>query len=271
MTATTVRDDGAAAPWRTPEFTERLRAVAEERYHDRHPFNIRMHQGELTPDELRRWIANRFHYQRHIPVKDALILAKLEEPALRRAWLRRIQDHDGTADGEGGIERWLRLGEAAGLDRPALWDASRVLPGVRFAVEGYVTFCRLRPALDAVAASLTELSAPGLMRRRIAAFERHYPWIDADGLAYFRARIGQGGRDSEEALALVQSWARTRRQQERAVAALAFKCEVLWALLDAVDQGDRVDSGGVVGQGAGVDEGAGVAQGRGPRDPASGP
>ncbi|WP_442819289.1 pyrroloquinoline-quinone synthase PqqC [Streptomyces sp. NBC_01236] len=277
MTATTVRDDGAAAPWRTPEFTERLRAVAEERYHDRHPFNIRMHQGELTPDELRRWIANRFHYQRHIPVKDALILAKLDEPALRRAWLRRIQDHDGTADGEGGIERWLRLGEAAGLDRPALWDASRVLPGVRFAVEGYVTFCRLRPALDAVAASLTELSAPGLMRRRIAAFERHYPWIDADGLAYFRARIGQGGRDSEEALALVQAWARTRRQQERAVAALAFKCEVLWALLDAVDQGGRVNSGGVVDQGAGaddgagVDQGAGVAQGRGPRDPASGP
>ncbi|MET7699277.1 pyrroloquinoline-quinone synthase PqqC [Streptomyces sp. NPDC005485] len=232
-----MRGDGAAAPWGTDEFTERLRAVAEERYHDRHPFNIRMHQGELTPAELRRWIANRFHYQRHIPVKDALILAKFDDPALRRSWLRRIRDHDGTREGEGGIERWLRLGEAAGLGRPELRDASRVLPGVRLAVEGYVNFCRVRPALDAVAASLTELSAPGLMRTRIAAFERHYPWIEAEGLAYFRTRIGQGGRDSEEALALVRTWARTRERQERAVAALTFKCDVLWSLLDAVERG----------------------------------
>lgn len=244
MTATPVRDDGAAAPWGTAEFTERLRAVAEDRYHDRHPFNVRMHQGELTPAELRRWIINRFHYQRHIPVKDALILAKFDDPALRRVWVRRIQDHDGTAVGQGGIERWLRLGEAAGLERPALWDTARVLPGVRLAVEGYVNFCRLRPVLDAVAASLTELSAPGLMRTRIAAFERYYPWIEAAGLAYFRTRIGQGGRDSEEALALVQGWARTREQQERAVAALTFKCEVLWALLDAVDRAsDSVPTG----------------------------
>ncbi|MER5828881.1 pyrroloquinoline quinone biosynthesis protein C, partial [Streptomyces mirabilis] len=116
MTATPVRDDGAAAPWGTAEFTERLRAVAEDRYHDRHPFNVRMHQGELTPAELRRWIINRFHYQRHIPVKDALILAKFDDPALRRVWVRRIQDHDGTVVGQGGIERWLRLGEAAGLE-----------------------------------------------------------------------------------------------------------------------------------------------------------
>lgn len=249
MTPTPVLDDGAAAPWRTAEFTERLRAVAEERYHDRHPFNLRMHQGELTPGELRRWIANRFHYQRHIPVKDALILAKFDEPALRRVWLRRIQDHDGTVPGDGGaslVERSRDLGEASnagcgsgrpcGLDRSLLWDTSRVLPGVRLAVEGYVNFSPAAPGLDAVAASLTELSAPGLMRTRIAAFERHYPWIEAEGLAYFRDRVGQGGRDGEEALALVLTWARTREQQERAVAALAFKCEVLWALLDAVDR-----------------------------------
>lgn len=258
MTATPVPDDGAAAPWGTAEFTERLRAVAEDRYHDRHPFNVRMHEGELTPAELRRWITNRFHYQRHIPVKDALILAKFDDPALRRVWVRRIQDHDGTAVGQGGIERWLRLGEAVGLERPTLWDTSRVLPGVRLAVEGYVNFCRLRPVLDAVAASLTELSAPGLMRTRIAAFARYYPWIEAEGLAYFRTRIGQGGRDSAEALALVQGWARTREQQERAVAALTFKCEVLWALLDAVDRAsDTVPTGastsaGVSGAAAGV-------------------
>ncbi|MCZ4603858.1 pyrroloquinoline-quinone synthase PqqC [Streptomyces sp. Lzd4kr] len=226
-----------------------MRAVTAARYHDRHPFNLRMHKGELTPVELRRWIANRFHYQRHIPVKDALILAKLDRPAPRRAWLRRIRDHDGTAEGEGGIERWLRLGEAAGLDREELWDASRLLPGVRLAVDGYVNFCRLSPVAEAVAASLTELSAPDLMRTRIAAFETHYPWIDPAGLAYFRTRVGQGARDGEEALALVLERARTREQQERAVAALAFKCDVLWALLDAVDRGggrgaDRAAGGG---------------------------
>ncbi|GAA3377337.1 pyrroloquinoline-quinone synthase PqqC [Streptomyces sannanensis] len=229
----------AKRPWGRAEFEEQLRAVAEQRYHDRHPFNVRMHEGSLSPAELRRWITNRFHYQRHIPVKDALITAKLETPELRRMWLHRIEDHDGRAEGEGGIERWLRLGEAAGLDRAALLSGACVLPGVRLAVDGYVNFCRHRPPLEAVSASLTELSAPGLMLRRIDAFERHYSWIDADGLAYFRARVGQGRRDSDEALALVLEWASSRADQERAVAALAFKCDVLWSLLDAVDLAQR--------------------------------
>ncbi|MFV0126864.1 pyrroloquinoline-quinone synthase PqqC [Streptomyces sp. HMX112] len=232
-------------PWSRAEFTARLRAVAADRYHDRHPFNARMHNGTLSRAELRRWILNRFHYQRHIPVKDALILAKLDTPALRRNWLRRIQDHDGGRDGDGGgehggdggggIERWLRLGEAAGIDRARLLSGEDVLPGVRLAVDGYVNFCRLRDRLEAVAASLTELAAPGLMRTRVQAFETHYPWVRADGLAYFRSRVGQGGRDSAEALDLVLDWARTREEQERAVAALVFKCEVLWSLLDAVE------------------------------------
>ncbi|WP_369393118.1 pyrroloquinoline-quinone synthase PqqC [Streptomyces sp. CG1] len=235
MTAAPPELDGRAG-WPAAEFTARLRAVTATRYHDLHPFNRRMHRGELTPAELRRWIAARFHYQRHIPVKDALILAGLDGPEERRTWLSRIHDQDGTDDAEGGIERWLRLGEAAGLAREELLDASRVPPGVRFAVEAYVTFCRRRPVLDAVAASLTELSAPDLMRTRIAAFERHYPWIEPAGLAYFRTRVTQGARDAEQALALVLARARTLEEQQRAVAALEFKCEVLWALLDAVDR-----------------------------------
>jgi pyrroloquinoline-quinone synthase len=223
-------------PWSPTEFEARLRAVGQERYHDRHPFNVRMHEGDLSPAEVRRWIANRFHYQRHIPVKDALITAKLDSPNLRRTWLRRIEDHDGRGEGEGGIERWLRLGEAAGLDRARMLTGDSVLPGVRLAVEGYVNFCRLRPPLEAVAASLTELTAPDLMSRRVDAFERHYSWIAPAGLEYFRARVEQGRRDSGEALALVLGWARTREEQERALAALSFKCDVLWALLDAVQQ-----------------------------------
>lgn len=240
--ATSSADAGSPAgePWSPSAFEDRLRAVAQERYHDRHPFNVRMHEGDLSPEEVRAWIANRFHYQRHIPVKDALITAKLDSPELRRLWLRRIEDHDGRAEGEGGIERWLRLGEAAGLDRRALLTGDTVLPGVRLAVEGYVNFCRLRPPLESVAASLTELTAPELMRTRIDAFERHYSWIEPEGLAYFRTRVDQGRRDSTEALALVLDWARTREDQQRALAALTFKCEVLWALLDAVQQEDPV-------------------------------
>ncbi|MEU1511523.1 pyrroloquinoline-quinone synthase PqqC [Streptomyces sp. NPDC005811] len=233
---TTLAPRAEAGPWDPAAFEDRLRAVARERYHDRHPFNLRMHEGDLRPEEVRAWITNRFHYQRHIPVKDALITAKLDDPRLRRMWVRRIEDHDGRADGEGGIERWLRLGEAAGLDRRALLTGDSVLPGVRLAVEGYVNFCRLRSPLEAVAASLTELTAPDLMRVRIDAFARHYPWIEPEGLGYFRTRVDQGRRDSTEALALVLDWARTHEAQQRALAALTFKCEVLWSLLDAVQQ-----------------------------------
>ncbi|ANW17344.1 pyrroloquinoline-quinone synthase PqqC [Streptomyces clavuligerus] len=247
MSTLAVPHAGTGELWGPEEFTARLRAVPAGRYHDRHPFNVRMHQGALTPAELRRWIINRFHYQRNIPVKDALILAKFDDSSLRRAWLRRIQDHDGVADGEGGIERWLRLGEAAGISRARLASGDEVLPGVRLAVDGYVNFCRLRPVLEAVAASLTELAAPTIMRTRIDAFERHYGWIEADGLAYFRTRIGQGRRDSKEALPLVLAWARTRQEQEAAVAALRFKCEVLWSLLDAVEAAGQEDRGGPQG------------------------
>ncbi|MFC4008537.1 pyrroloquinoline-quinone synthase PqqC [Nonomuraea purpurea] len=216
-------------------FEAELRAVPEKRYHHLHPFNQRMHAGELSRDELKGWILNRFHYQRHIPIKDAFILGKLTTPELRRMWLRRIQDHDGVKPGEGGIERWLRLGEAAGLDRDLLLSGEDVLPGVRLAVDGYVNLCRNGTVLEAVAASLTELFAPDLMRTRIAAFERHYPWIDQEGLRYFQIRVSQGRQDGGEALGLVLDWAQSRSDQEKAVAALRYKCDVLWALLGAVD------------------------------------
>ncbi|WP_338703925.1 pyrroloquinoline-quinone synthase PqqC [Streptomyces sp. Q6] len=211
-----------------------LRRLAASRYHDRHPFNRRMHEGDLSPDELRTWVANRFYYQCHIPIKDAFILSKLESAAHRRSWIRRIQDHDGTTDAEGGIERWLRLGEAVGLDRCELTEHRRLLPGVRLAVDGYVNFCRTRSALEAVASSLTELCAPQIMLTRLDAFPRCYPWIAAEGLEYFQRRVPQGRRDGSEALTWVKQWAITAEQQERALAALSFKCDVLWSLLDSV-------------------------------------
>jgi len=211
--------------------------LGEARYHHRHPFNERLHCGEVTRAELELWVANRFCYQQAIPRKDAAILSNCPEPEVRRQWIGRIADHDGRAPGEGGLEAWLRLGEAIGVDRGTLSAGALVLPGVRFAVEAYVTFCRTRPWLEAVAASLTELFAPALVTNRLTAFERFYPWIEPSGLQYFRDRLRQAPRDAEYALTLVTERATTRAAQEQALAALAFKCDVLWSLLDAVQGG----------------------------------
>jgi pyrroloquinoline-quinone synthase len=211
-----------------------LRAQSR-RYHDQHPFHVKMNSGGLSRRQIQGWTANRFYYQENIPRKDAAILANCPDREVRRRWVRRILDHDGTVDGAGGIEAWLRLGEAAGLTRKEIEDERHVVPGVRFAVDAYVTFARTRPWVEAVASSLTELFAPDLMAERLAAFERYYPWIDPQGLAYFRARLTQAPRDSEHALQVVTGHCRTPEQQAAAVAALSFKCDVLWSMLNAID------------------------------------
>jgi pyrroloquinoline-quinone synthase len=226
-----------AMPWPADELVERLRAQGT-RYHNLHPFHVRMDAGELTREELQRWVANRFYYQRCIPIKDAAILSNCPDIDVRREWIQRIIDHDGTSAGAGGIESWLRLGEALGVTRDELMSERRVLPGVRYAVDAYVDFARRKPWVEAVASSLTELFGPGAIRVRLAALEKHYPWIDPAGLEYFRDRLVQAPRDAEYALRVVVERCVTREQQERAVAALRFKTEMLWAQLEAIERGD---------------------------------
>lgn len=217
------------------DFEDALRAHVE-RYHHQHPFHRRMNDGESSPEEIRGWVANRYYYQKNIPLKDAAILSNAPHREFRRRWVQRIVDHDGTAEGGGGIESWLRLGEAVNLTREEITDERHLLPGVRFAVDAYVTFTRTRPWVEAVASSLTELFAPQLMTERLAAFERHYTWIDPAQLAYFRSRIDQAPRDSEHGLEVVREHCVTAESQAAAVAALSFKCDVLWSMLDAIDQ-----------------------------------
>jgi pyrroloquinoline-quinone synthase len=219
----------------TEGFIGALRAQSQ-RYHSRHPFHRMMNEGRLSRRQLQGWVANRFYYQENIPRKDAAILANCSDREVRRRWIRRIHDHDGTADGEGGIEAWLRLGESAGLTSEEMWDERHVVPGVRFAVDAYVTFARTRPWVEAVASSLTELFAPDLMAERLTAFERFYTWIDPAGLAYFRTRLTQAPRDSEHALEVVIEYCRTPEEKARAVAALSFKSDVLWSMLDAIER-----------------------------------
>lgn len=220
--------------WTPAAFEARLREEGAARYHDRHPFNARMHAGGLTKAELQRWVLNRFYYQTRIPIKDALLLSKSDDPEFRRAWIRRLGDHDGTKEGEGGLAEWLLLARSVGLDEALVRSCRNVLPGVRYACDSYVELVRERSLVEAVASSLTEHFAPDIMRTRVAAWEAHYPWVDASALAYFRARVPRAMRDAQEALAFVLGHATTRDQQEACVRALVDKCRILWALLDAV-------------------------------------
>jgi len=226
-----VSERGETVLWSGEELVARLRAEGVRRYHDQHPFHQRMHAGTLSREELQRWTLNRYYYQTRIPIKDALILSKSEDPAFRRLWVHRILDHDGEGEG---LALWLRLAEGVGLDRAEVASCRSVLPGVRFACDAYVELVRERSLVEAVAASLTEFFAPDLMAQRTAAWERHYPWVDPDVLAYFRGRVPRARRDAGEALDFVIRSATTAEIQERCVAALLRKCEILWSMLDAV-------------------------------------
>ncbi len=215
-------------------FLEWLKREGESRYHDRHPCHVLMHAGKLTQRQLQEWVRNRYYYQTRIPIKDALIVSKSEDPAFRRMWLRRIRDHDGDREGEGGLELWLRLAEGVGLDRDEVRSCRGVLAGVRFACDAYVDLVRERTLVEAVASSLTEFFAPYLLAKRVLAWERHYPWVKPETLEYFRSRVPRARRDSDEAVEFVVDHATSYELQERCVAALIRKTEILWHLLDSV-------------------------------------
>lgn len=222
-----------AGPLAPDDLAAALRAFSRS-YYANHPFHQLMHDGGLTKRQLQGWVANRLAYQRAIPRKDAAILSNCPDPDVRRMWVSRVIDHDGTAPGSGGIELWIRLGEALGVPREEMEDERHVLPGVRFATEAYVTFCKTKPWIEAVASSLTELFAPSLMQQRIAAFPRHYPWVDPEALEYFRTRLTQAPLDSQQGLQLVLTHCTTVETQRKAFDALAFKLELLWVMIDTI-------------------------------------
>lgn len=216
------------------EFEAALRRIGAERYHDKHPFHVLMHEGRLTQGQLQAWVLNRFYYQKSIPLKDASLIARADDIDLRRAWVGRVIDHDGTGPGEGGIERWLVLAEGVGLDRTYVASCEGVLPATRFACDAYVRFVREKSLLEAIASSLTELFAPDLHKTRIDALLEHYPFANEATLAYFRTRLVEAPKDVAFGLAYVRSHATTYEQQELCLAALRFKTDVLWAQLDAL-------------------------------------
>jgi pyrroloquinoline-quinone synthase len=230
-----VKGPEPAAPLLSPdELVSRLREEGASRYHDNHPFHRLMHEGKLTREQLRAWVLNRYYYQTRIPIKDALIVAKSEDPAFRRLWIHRIHDHDGDGPETGGLALWLRLAEAVGLDREEVATCRSVLPGVRFACDAYVQLVRESPLVVAVASSLTEMFAPDIMSTRIAAWEKHYPWVGTEALGYFKVRVTRARKDGEEGLAFVVANATSRALQDACIGALVRKTEILWHLLDCV-------------------------------------
>ena len=224
-----------AKPWTRDEFEAQLRAKGAG-YHIHHPFNVKMTAGGCSREQIRGWVANRFYYQINIPLKDAAILSNCPDRETRRRWVLRILDHDGHGGNEGGIEAWERLGDAVGLPRDELRSLKLVAPGVRFAVDAYVNFARRAPWQEAVCSSLTEMFAPQIHRDRLATWPEHYPWIDADGLAYFRSRVALAERDVEHGLEVTLTHFTRRDQQERALDILQFKLDILWTMLDAIEK-----------------------------------
>lgn len=220
-------------PLTPPAFEAALRAKGAY-YHIHHPYHIAMHNGEATREQIQGWVANRFYYQTSIPIKDAAIMANCPQPETRRKWVQRILDHDGYGGSEGGIEAWLRLGEAVGLQRDTLLSEALVLPGVRFAVDAYVNFARRACWQEAACSSLTELFAPQIHQSRLDSWPQHYPWIDPTGYEYFRTRLGQARRDVEHGLAITLQHYTTRAGQERMLEILQFKLDILWSMLDAM-------------------------------------
>jgi pyrroloquinoline-quinone synthase len=223
--------DGALSP---EELEAALRAVGAERYHNLHPFHKKLHGGKLNRGQVQAWALNRYYYQRQIPVKDATLMARLPTSELRRAWRSRLVDHDGDGTAPGGMERWIKLAEGVGLDRAYVESTAGILPATRFAVDAYVTLVRDRSPLEAVASSLTELFSPGIIAERVEGMLRGYSFVTMETLAYFKPRLTQAPRDSDFALAYVKEHARTREQQDAALAALRTKCDILWSQLDAL-------------------------------------
>ena len=221
-------------PMNADDLEAALREIGRSRYHNLHPFHRVLHAGQLKRGQVQAWALNRYYYQSRIPAKDATLIARLPTAELRRAWRTRLDDHDGDTPGTGGVARWLKLAQGVGLDRDYVESTAGLLPATRLAVDAYVAFVRDRSILEAIASSLTELFSPTIIAERVSGMLANYDFVSEETLAYFQPRLTQAPKDAEFALAYVKTHARTVEQQQAAIGALIYKCDILWAQLDAL-------------------------------------
>ncbi len=222
-------------PWKNEEFIAEIMRL-NSFYHIHHPFHKAMSQGKLNRAQIQGWVANRFYYQITIPRKDAAILSNSPDQDFRKRWIKRIIDHDGNEKTDGGIDAWLRLAEAVGLDRATIQNLSLVIPSVKFAVDSYFNFAKQAPWQEAVCSSLTELFAAEIHQQRLNTWPLHYPWVESEGLIYFQKRLAEIHTDVQHGLEITLHYFTTRAEQERALKIIRFKCDVLWAMCDAMEQ-----------------------------------
>jgi len=216
------------------ELETALRDIGARRYHRLHPFHKLLHSGQCNKGQVQAWALNRYYYQAMIPIKDASLLARCDDRAVRREWRSRLVDHDGESENDGGIARWLRLTDGLGLDRDYVNSFAGLLPATRFAVDAYVNFVCEKSLLEAIASSLTEMFSPQIIGERVEGMLAGYPFVTRETLAYFDKRPTQAARDADFALNYCKTNARTPEQQQQVLAALEFKCSVLWAMCDAL-------------------------------------
>ena len=217
------------------ELEAKLRDIGAKRYHRLHPFHVLLHGGECSKGQVQAWALNRYYYQSMIPIKDASLIARCDDPAVRRAWRSRLVDHDGEGEDDGGIARWLNLTDGLGLDREYVMSLRGLLPGTRFAVDAYVRYVREKTLLEAIASSLTEMFSPKIIADRVSGMLANYDFVSGETLAYFQRRLDQAPRDADFALDYVKREARRPDQQQLVLDALRFKCDVLWVQLDALE------------------------------------
>lgn len=216
------------------ELDAAVREIGAKRYHRLHPFHKLLHNGNCSKGQVQAWALNRYYYQAMIPIKDASLIARCNDPGVRREWRSRLVDHDGHSEGDGGIARWLLLTDGLGLDRDYVVSLHGLLPGTRFAVDAYVHFVQERSLFEAIASSLTELFSPGIISERVQGMLANYQFVTRETLAYFDKRPLQAARDADFALNYVKRHAVTPAEQHAVLAALEFKCSVLWAMLDVL-------------------------------------
>ena len=212
------------------DFESKLRSMGSM-YHIHHPFHIKMYEGKCSKEEIQGWVANRFYYQVMIPIKDAAIMSNNPPIEDRRKWIDRIIDHDSV---DGGIDAWLELGEAVGLEKEDLISHKYLLPSVKFAVDAYVNFAKNVPWKEGAMSSLTEMFAPQIHKQRLDTWPKNYPWIDQKGLRYFQKRLTEASRDVMHGIVLTVEEFNTVKLQQRACEILQFKLDILWTMVDAL-------------------------------------
>tara|TARA_B100000886_G_C20416108_1_gene489340 strand:+ start:1066 stop:1854 length:789 start_codon:yes stop_codon:yes gene_type:complete len=216
------------------EFESKLRSIGNERYHDNCKFHHLLHSGKLNKGQVQAWAINRYYYQINISIKDSALMSRIKDPALRRVWIKRILDHDGRKDDEGGIERWYKLTDGLGIDKDYVKSTSGVLPATKFAVDAYVTYVKEKSLLEGVTSSLTELFAPKIHKERIVGMLENYNFINDITMAYFKKRVDQATDDADFVLNYALENSKTRQEQENVCNALKFKTDVLWVMQDAL-------------------------------------